>query len=451
MFPTEPLERIQKRGMRLAVIEGAFATVHIAVTLGAFTTGLALFLGASDFQIGLLASLTPLSSTFSLACAQSITRLGRRKPLTAYPALLGRAMYLPLALLPFLPLLGGTKMALFLSVIAVSNIALAFSGNAWMDWMTDLVPLERRGRYFGVRSTLLGVISMATNLIAGKTLDVFKAQGREAQGFLLIFSVAVFFASLAFLTLLRQPEPEMAPRPRIPLRALAASPFQDRDFRSLVLLFSFWAVVTGIPAGYFGAHFLKNLHGSFSGLAFYSVVAGLVSLPAQLLWGRLIDRMGNKPVLFASILGVTTLPLFWFFSWPGFLLPIWVDAFLSGIFWPGIALASFNLLLVSSPEESRAAHLAVFTTVTGIAGFLASLLGGVLATLFSAFVWTIGPVTLVNFHLLFLLSALGRAAALFFVPKVKEAKARPLAEMLKFLSDSLIRRFTLGSGQTQPG
>ena len=69
----EPLERIRKHGMRLAVVEGAFATVHIAITLGAFTTGLALFLGASDFQIGLLASLTPLSSTFSLISAHWIS------------------------------------------------------------------------------------------------------------------------------------------------------------------------------------------------------------------------------------------------------------------------------------------------------------------------------------------------------------------------------------------
>ncbi len=449
-FP-EPLDRIQKHGMRLAVVEGAFATVHIAITLGAFTTGLALFLGASDFQIGLLASLTPLSSTFSLAGAYWISSLGRRKPLAAWSALLGRSLYLPLVLLPFLPLLGGAKMALFLAVIAVSNIALTLSGNAWTDWMTDLVPLERRGRYFGIRSTLLGVVSMATNLAAGKALDHYKAQGSEATGFLIIFSVAVFFAFLAFLVLLRQPEPKMAPRPRVPLRELATTPFQDKDFRSLVLLFSFWAVATGLPAGYFGAHFLKNLHGSFSGLAFYSIVAGLVSLPAQLLWGRLIDRMGNKPVLIASILGVTILPLFWFFAWREFLFPIWVDAFLSGIFWPGIALSSFNLLLVSAKEENRAAYLAVFTTITGVTGFLASLLGGTLATLFSFFIWKIGPVTLLNFHILFLLSALGRVAVLFFMPKVKEAKAKPLAEMMRFLTDYMIRRFSLGSGQNQPG
>jgi MFS family permease len=128
-----------------------------------------------------------------------------------------------------------------------------------------------------------------------------------------------------------------------------------------------------------------------------------------------------------------------------------VDAFLSGIFWPGIALSSFNLLLVSAREENRAAYLAVFTTITGVTGFLASLLGGTLATLFSFFIWKIGPVTLLNFHILFLLSALGRVAVLFFMPKVKEAKAKPLAEMMRFLTDYMIRRFSLGSGQNQPG
>lgn len=448
---TEPLHRIQNRGMRLSIIEGAFATVHIAITLGAFTTGLALFLGASDFQIGLLASLTPLSSAFSLPCARAITSLGRRKPLSAFPALLGRALYLPLVLLPFLPLLGGVKMALFLGVIAVSNIALAFSGNAWTDWMSDLVPLERRGRYFGVRNTLLNIVSMGTNIAAAKALDHFKAIGKEADGFLIIFSVAVFFACLAFMTLLRQPEPPMAPRPRMSLRTMVAISFKDENFRLLLRLFAFWAVVTGITGGYFGAHLLKNLHARFMSIALYSIIAGVVSLPAQPLWGRVIDRMGNKPVLIASIIGVTTLPLYWFVARPDFLLPIWTDAFLSGIFWPGVALSSFNLLLVSAPDENRAVYLAVFTTITGICGFLASLLGGVIVTLATPFRVVLGPVVLINFHILFGISVLGRIATLFFVRKLKEAKARPLAEMLRFLTDSLIRRFTLGSGQSQPG
>lgn len=432
----------REAGLRISILEGSFAVVHFTITAGPFATAFALLLGATDFQIGLLASLAPLSSIFSLLSAYWISKAVRRKPINLFTSVTSRNLWLFAIPLAFFPFSQNVNVFLFLLLVAFSNIFFAMAGNSWQDWMTDLVPLERRGRYFAIRNTLHGGIAIIVNIGAGILLDHYKSQGKISLGFSILFSIAVFCATTAFIILTRQPEPEMKIKKSesISLSSQILLPFQNTNFRHFLIFSSFWTIITGIPTGYFATHMLKNLHVSFSQIAFYSIIAGIISIPAQPIAGILIDRIGNKPVLTLSIIGVITLPLFWFFALPSFLLPLYIDSFLSGIFWPAIALSSFNLLLVTSPEENRATFLACITTITGILGFFSSLVGATLATILSSFNLSIGPQTLVNFHILFLISSLGRAISLIFLRKIKEEKAKPVGVVIHWLTDAFLRR-----------
>ena len=152
------------RSLRISVIEGAFATVHIAITSGALVTGYALMLGASDFHLGLLAALNALSNLGAVFSSYLVGALGHRKKLVLWGATLGRIIWSVLCLLPFLGLLSGWKLLIFFLVAFAGNLSVNMANNAWLSWMTDLVPINRRGTYFGMRSTILGVVTMASNL-----------------------------------------------------------------------------------------------------------------------------------------------------------------------------------------------------------------------------------------------------------------------------------------------
>ncbi len=438
---TEP-----SRSLRLSIIEGSFAAIHITITGGALVTGYALMLGASDFHLGLLAALGALSTVGSLAGAQLVGILGSRKRLVILAATAGRALWALLCALPFAPLLPGARLWLFFLTVFLATSSVNMANNAWTSWMTDLVPQQRRGSYFGLRNTVLGAVGMAANFGAGKLFDWFKAGGRQQQGFALVFGAAALCAVVAGILLSRQWEPPLRGERPLSPRRLVTVPFADRDFRRLLTFFVLWSLATGIASPFFGAHMIKNLRMPFSVIALYSIIAGILSLSLQPLWGRVIDRIGNRPVLAFNIMGIFLLPLFWLFATPTFYLPIWIDAFLTGLFWPGFGLATFNLLLATAPEQNRTAYFAVQSVAAGAAVFAASLLGGWAATQLAGFRVVVLGQSLINFHLLFALSSLCRILLLPLAFRLKEERAQPVAALLGLVGDKVFQRFNSGLG-----
>jgi len=170
----------------------------------------------------------------------------------------------------------------------------------------------------------------------------------------------------------------------------------------------------------------------------------VLSLTTQPLWGRVIDRVGNRPVLAFGIVGVFFLPLLWLFATPTRLFPIWLDAALTGVFWPGFTLASFNFILASAPEENRTAYIGVHSSAVGLSTFLAALLGGVLANALGELHVTILGLSLINFHLLFALSSILRIALLPLALGIREEKAQTVAALLGLVGDQVSQRLYQG-------
>jgi MFS family permease len=106
---------------------------------------------------------------------------------------------------------------------------------------------------------------------------------------------------------------------------------------------------------------------------------------------------------------------------------------MGGIFWAGFNLAIFTVVLQISPREGRPFFLASTYFVNGLFIFIASFTGGIIANQLSGFRWQIYGQTFVNFHILFLLSALGRLWGLFALGKIVEPKSKPVTQMVSEL------------------
>lgn len=406
--PLSPAE--VRRGLRLSTVEGALANVHISVTTGALTTGFGLMLGAGAFELGLLGALPFVGQLFQFGGAYLEERLGRRRDLAVLGCLIGRGLWALIAALPFLPLLGATRLALFLLLLTASQAVMGMVGNIWTSWMSDLVPPGQRGRYFGVRNTVGSVTAIISTWLAGHALDHYRAVGDERSGYALVIGLAVLCSLLASWVLHRQPEPPMHAHARLPVATLLSMPMRHARFRAFAFAATGWALVTGIASPFFNAYGIQQLRLDFATLALMGVATSAVGMLTQPLIGRLQDRYGDKHVLVASIIGTVLLPWGWTFSRPDFLLPVWLTAIFSGVFWPGINQGLINLLMDRAAPEGRGAYVASYGAITGVGASLAGLLGGTLATLLGVTTLHLGPLTLEHYTLLFALSSLGRAA-----------------------------------------
>ena len=402
-----------QRGLRLSIVEGALSNIHITVTAGAFLTGFALLLGAGDFELGLLGALPFIGQLFQFAGAYLEERLGQRRQLVVFTAVVSRSLWALVAALPFLAALGGARLPIFLLVLVLSQALIGIAANAWTSWMSDLVPPRQRGRYFGTRNTICSLTAMAGSWLAGRALDHYQGAGAAPLGYALIFSVATVCAIAGAIVLRQQPEPPMLRCKRIRIRELFSAPLRHPRFRAMSLAAAGWALVTGVASPFFNAYGIQDLKLSFASLALFAVVTSAGTLGTPPLIGRLQDRYGDRRVLVGSVVGVILLPWGWVLSTPTFLAPLWLTSILSGVFWPGITQGLLNLLMDRAPAEGRGAYVACYGAVTGAGTFVASLLGGAIAAGLGTTILHVGPLALNHYAILFVISSLGRAAMAF--------------------------------------
>ncbi|MBX0331350.1 MFS transporter, partial [Oscillochloris sp. ZM17-4] len=401
------------RGLRISTWEGAVATAHISIT-GAvggsvFLTGFALLLGANSFQLGILGALPFIGQLFQFVGAYLEERMGDRRRLVLSTGLAGRLIWALLLALPFMSFLGGAQLLVFFVGLACSYALNGIAGNAWLSWMSDLVPARRRGSYFGMRNTVAAVAAMATTFLAGAALDSARAQGQDALGYAIIFGVAVLAALGSAALIARQAEPPIKPKGRVNLADMLSGPLRDRSFRSFVAANVGWALATGVASPFFNAYGLSTLKLGFSALALQAIVTSAVSLVFGPLMGRLQDKYGYKRVLVLCIVGTLPLPWGWVIATPTNIIPLWITSILSGVFWPGITQGMVNVLMDRAPANYRGAAMASFSAITGLGTLTAGLLGGALATLVADTQISVGPFQIVGLAFLFVLSSALRA------------------------------------------
>ncbi|WP_244922472.1 MFS transporter, partial [Thermus scotoductus] len=95
----------------------------------------------------------------------------------------------------------------------LSQLLAAPVGVVWLSWMADLVPEERRGRYFGLRNALLGLVGTLGNLLGGAVADRLP----PPTGYQAVLLLGVGLGLLSVLLLRAQAEPPLPPPPPPPL------------------------------------------------------------------------------------------------------------------------------------------------------------------------------------------------------------------------------------------
>ncbi len=437
-------ERETKKGLRISILEGGFATVHVTVTNGAFLTGYALLVGANDFQVALLMSIPLLAQVMNIFSVHAIEHFGRRKWISGIFSVMGRSLWALLAIIPLIQSLSSNAILLTIIVFGILSAMLSFSSTPWLSWMADLVPPHIRGRYFGRRNMVMGMVTMFVSIGAGKILDYYKLQNSLEVGYFIVLMIAVVCGILAFIFLARQPEPPYQRMPSYNFTSYVLQPFHVRRFRRLLYFYLFFIFAMGISSSYFPVYLLKTLKWSFSNLALLSIGSSILTLATQPLWGRIIDRVGNKPVITITVMGILPLPILYLIATPQFSWFIWLDMVFTGIFWAGFNLVMFNMLIYTLPQQGRPAFLAVQAALAGITNFIAMILGGFLAQLLSSITFNISGYTFINYHFLFFATLALRILSIPLINRMEEPEAKPVGVVIRRLFLTINRHLNLG-------
>ena len=378
MFKTE--ETLNENQIQFAlkniIRDGVASQAMGILTGGAFLIAFAVKLGASNFVIGLLAAIGPLSQLLQLPSIFLVEKIRNRRMITVVAAGLSRLCWLVIALSPFIFPAKIAIAVLLILLIAVSAFG-AIAGCSWNSWMRDLIPEKIMGSFFSKRMRIAVGVGIGLSILA------------ELAGYSILFFVGFAAGMIGLLFLAKTPETKMPPiLEKQKMLKLLLQPFKDENFRKLIAFMCSWNFAVNLAGPFFMVYMLKRLSLSMSFIIGLSIVSQVFNFLFLKLWGRYTDRFSNKsvlaiscPLFLVSILAwtFTTMPEKYILTIPLLVL----IHIVMGLSSAGVSLASGNISLKLAPKGSATAYLAANTIANSIAAGIAPILGGKFADFFS--------------------------------------------------------------------
>ena len=418
-----------ERSLDASIKDGA--AYNVMVGLGeAYVPACAVFLGASQSFVALLVTIPLfLGSLAQLLAPRLIESTGRRRRWYLTGSVLQALTWIPMIASTVVPKAAGFW--LLMGGFVLYFAAAQFTLPPWMSVMGDLVPPARRGRYFGRRTAIGIFLLFVSTTAAGAGLYLFKQAGREALGFLTVFSAAFLARWVSISYLSRMEEPAYTPREEDRfslwqfLRRLPHS-----NFAKFVVFVACMNASAHFAGCLFSFYFLRTLQYSYWEFTAAVSTIVVIQIPALLFWGRVADRYGNKKVMIATSVGITVIPALWLCSthivW-ACLLQAW-----SGLFWSGFNQSVLNFLLDAVTPPKRVRCTAYLNLIQNFGLLVGGVSGAIAIRTAPAH---LGPWVLTYpFWAMLIVSFLLRAVTIvWFLPRFREVRDVPKIGMVEML------------------
>jgi MFS family permease len=388
LTPKEILtEQDIQKGLKMVIWDGLAGEVMLAFTGSTFLVAMALLLGATNIQIGLLGAMPTITNLSQLISIILVQKFNNRRAIAVYCTYLAR---IPLVLTGCLILLlEHTSIHLLLFFLFFHYFFGSLTGPTWNSWMKDLVPEKMLGSYFSRRTRYTQTLNVVLSLGLAFLLDYIRTAypQYELRVYALFFIVAGVIGLLGGYLLSKAPEPR-SQLSDANILSLFRLPLKNRNFRKLLIFNSVWIFALNIAAPFFTVFMLKGLGLPISYLIVLAVISQLVSIFTLRAWGIFSDRYSNKTILSLSTPIYIATIIAWCFV--GIYRHEYMNlALLLGIYiFSGIATAGTNLSLTNiglklAPKEDAIVYLSVKNMITAVFSSIAPIIGGLLADYFA--------------------------------------------------------------------
>ncbi len=265
----------------------------------------------------------------------------------------------------------------FLAVYAWHTLGAGVIIVGWQDLIAKIIPVEKRGRFFGITNFAGNGAGILGALAVPFVLDKFAFP----LGYVISFAVAavLIFFSWVFLALAREPAVDSSKPPVSELEYLRSLPQvlrTDHNFRMYLLaqiIFSLSSMATGFLAVYT----VRTWNLPDAEASSFTVALQIGLALANLFFGFLSDRKGHKLSLEICLtLSVLSLILAILAPNPWWFFPIF---FLRGAVNAGTFISGISIVYEFTDAENRATYIGLANTIPGVAGGIAPLIGGWLA------------------------------------------------------------------------
>jgi MFS family permease len=440
-------------------MEGTLGALTGQLTQGILLVKFAQELGAGPAEIAVLLAVPQFISALQIVSSWFINRHWDCKRIALGYQFLHRLVWMLLGVSAVYLLRPGAHGLVWGLIVAngAGSLAAQMAVVAWYTWVAELAPVSFWGRFLGRRQMIALVIATPVGVGAGLYADWWFNHHPPGDlagvGWMAVVGSLIGFAGIWVLARVPRVTLHRAPTPLRFQRVLAAA-LRDVSFRRLALTRCWITFFVQVAAPMWQFYALSALGVPLWTMKTWEGVTNFSTAGGNRFCGKLADFYGYRGVAILFCIGMGTIPIWWILAskavWTlplGFAtvaIPAYWIALLSntlGSFsWSGVNLCATNLALKLAAPQHRAAYVALFQAAFGISGGCGALLGGYLVTLAKG---QLPPEQVaVAFKMVFLLSALGRWAAMIGLASVREPGAVPTLRLARIIAGQVLRRRT---------
>ncbi|MEH2165368.1 MAG: MFS transporter [Nostoc sp.] len=428
LSPTStPSDRISKdairTSLRASTVDGVFAAIFSIGTGGVLLGNFLVELGASPIVFGMLASIPMLANLFQPIGAylseRSTSRFQYSLGIYGIARLLWLILVIGIVSFSWGGLNSNQLVVLSLLILVCSHLLGGLGTASWFSWIAMLVPRRLRGRYFGLRNSIANLTELISLPIAGLAISHWSGGSIQGYGVILLLGIIFGIVSLGCQYLQVDINPQLQntyyanssqtseiqsdsvpnepgeiseaislPQIPTPQNQIDSSIWKNSNFLVFLLYFGSWAFAVSLSAPFFNLYLLDTLNLDVSWVTFYNSLRAGAHMLMLIVWGRLTDKIGNRPILISTGILIAVIPWLWLTigSSP---LDLWLWLPLLHIFiganWGGVDLCNNNLQIEIAPVKNQSIYFATAAAVAGASGALGATIGGFIAQFAGSF------------------------------------------------------------------
>lgn len=241
--------------------------------------------------------------------------------------------------------------------------------------MSDLIPAHKRGKYFGFRNSILGVLLVLVSLSVGITLRFSPAE-YIMQTFVIIFLIASISRFISFYYLLKIHEPPFEIEKASIVPANIFNSIKKNDFLIFIAFMSLMNFAVYLSAPFFAVLMLQHLSFSYLEYSLVTVSAPFIMYIAMHSWGNIADKIGNAKVLTITSPLIAIVPILWVLN--SHIVYLLIVQIFSGLVWSGFTISSFNYMFDASVSSKRVRYISYLNLINGIMISAGAVSGGYL-------------------------------------------------------------------------
>lgn len=263
-----------KREYKKYLISSVLDTASNRIASASFISAFAIYLGLSDFALGIYAVLDTITNIIQIFAAPLFYKIGQSKKVVLTNYSIYRISLVSMAFIPFLSSDINIRTILFFIFATIYAITGEMGYITFVNWRMTLIKKEDRPTFAAKRNFLKNTVILVFSLIMGVILDRCTTAGYELYGFMILFAIVFVIAFIDISIRIKTYKPNVI-QEKISLKDNVIIPAKDKEFRSVLITGGLNRFAYGIGTMYLNVFLLRYLN---VGYLYYSVLNILVNL-----------------------------------------------------------------------------------------------------------------------------------------------------------------------------